>query len=158
MERTIRLHWLTWFERTKFCGECKFWKHHCANTTANATICLGSSYQQEPFLRIIRPANGGCESTILPPEFLAETKDRGNLASWCPQEQILKHPSTWSFASHMGWNSMLGSVSCGVQFLCWPFFVEQQTNCWFASSNWGVGMEINRDVKREIKLRSLLES
>ena len=53
---------------------------------------------------------------------------------------------------------MLESVSFGVPFLCRPFFVEQQTNCWFASSNWGIVMEINSDVKREIKLRSLLES
>jgi hypothetical protein len=112
----------------------------------------GLANSKQPFLWILRPSNGGCESTILPPEFLAETKDRGNLASWCLQEQILKHPSTGGFASHMGWNSMLESVSCGVPFLCWPFFVEQQTNCCFASNNWGI------DVKREIKLRSLLES
>lgn len=76
----------------------------------------------QPFLWTIRPAVGGCESRVLPPEFLAETRDRGNLASWRPQEQILKHPSIGGFASHMGWKSMLESVSCGVPFLCWPFF------------------------------------
>lgn len=77
----------------------------------------------QPFLWIIRPVVGGCESRVLPPEFLAETRGRGNLASWCPQEEILKHPSIGGFASHMEWKSMLESVSCGVSFLCWPFFL-----------------------------------
>uniref|UniRef100_A0A6N2KJ40 UDP-glycosyltransferases domain-containing protein n=1 Tax=Salix viminalis TaxID=40686 RepID=A0A6N2KJ40_SALVM len=64
---------------------------------------------KQPFLWIIRPAVGGCESRVLPPEFLAETRGRGNLASWCPQEKILKHPSIGGFASHIGWKSMLES-------------------------------------------------
>ena len=25
--------------------------------------------------------------------------------SWCPREEILKHPSIGGFVSHMGWNS-----------------------------------------------------
>ena len=33
------------------------------------------------------------------------------LASWCPQEEILEHPSIGGFLTHSG-----------------PFFVEQQTN------------------------------
>ncbi len=33
--------------------------------------------------------------------------------------------------------------------VCWPFFAEQQTNCWFACNEWGVGMEIDNDVKRD---------
>jgi hypothetical protein len=39
----------------------------------------------------------GAVSSIFPPEFLAETKDRGKLASWCPQDQILKHPAIGVF-------------------------------------------------------------
>ncbi|MBA0637997.1 hypothetical protein Godav_026014 [Gossypium davidsonii] len=31
----------------------------------------------------------------------------------------------------------------------WPFFAEQQTNCWFACNEWGIGIEIDNDVKRE---------
>ncbi|KAB5520073.1 hypothetical protein DKX38_024392 [Salix brachista] len=98
---------------------------------------------------IVRPDTDDSESTIFPPEFLSETKDRGMLASWCPQEQILKHPAIGVFVSHMGWNSTLESVSCGVPLLCWPFIAEQQTNCWFACNKWGIGMEINGDVRRD---------
>ncbi|CAI0413778.1 unnamed protein product [Linum tenue] len=32
-------------------------------------------------------------SAILPQEFLDETKERGLLASWCPQEKVVKLPS-----------------------------------------------------------------
>ena len=33
--------------------------------------------------------------------------------------------------------------------LCWPFFAEQQTNCRYACAEWGVGMEVAGDVRRE---------
>ena len=33
--------------------------------------------------------------------------------------------------------------------ICWPFFAEQQTNCRYCCTEWGVGMEIDSDVKRD---------
>ncbi|KAI4308323.1 hypothetical protein L6164_031408 [Bauhinia variegata] len=33
--------------------------------------------------------------------------------------------------------------------ICWPFFAEQQTNCRYACTTWGIGMEVDHDVKRE---------
>lgn len=33
--------------------------------------------------------------------------------------------------------------------ICWPFFAEQQTNCSYCCKEWGVGMEIDSNVKRE---------
>jgi hypothetical protein len=44
------------------------------------------------FLWIIRPDLVVGESAILPPEFGIETKERGLIASWCPQEEVLNHP------------------------------------------------------------------
>ena len=44
--------------------------------------------------------------------------------------------------------------------ICWPFFAEQQTNCRVSCVEWGVGMEINSDVKRnevESLVRELME-
>ncbi|GAY61238.1 hypothetical protein CUMW_208330 [Citrus unshiu] len=40
------------------------------------------------------------------------------------------------------------SICGGVPVICWPFFAEQQTNCRYACTTWGIGMEVNHDVKR----------
>ncbi|KAG5534253.1 hypothetical protein RHGRI_022392 [Rhododendron griersonianum] len=103
---------------------------------------------KRPFLWIVRPDVVMGDSAILPQGFLEETKDRGMVPSWCPQEQVLSHPSIGVFLTHCGWNSTLESICGGVPMICWPFFAEQQTNCRYICTEWGVGMEVNEDVKR----------
>ncbi|CAN0903323.1 UDP-glycosyltransferase 85A8, partial [Linum grandiflorum] len=68
---------------------------------------------------------------------------------FCNQEQVLKHLSIGGFLSHMGWNSTLESLSNGVPMICWPFFADQQTNCFYACKVWEVGIEIGSEVKKE---------
>ncbi|KAK6792461.1 hypothetical protein RDI58_011542 [Solanum bulbocastanum] len=102
------------------------------------------------FLWIVRSNLVMGDSAILPHEFLAETKERCLLGGWCPQEQVLSHPSIGGFLTHCGWNSTFESLSYGVPMLCWPFFADQQTNSWFNCNRWGVGMEIDSNVKREV--------
>ncbi|XP_058086967.1 7-deoxyloganetin glucosyltransferase-like [Magnolia sinica] len=109
----------------------------------------GLANSNHHFLWIIRPDLVKGESAMLPQEFLDATKERGLLANWCAQEQVLAHPSMGGFLTHCGWNSTLESVTNGVPMICWPFFAEQQTNCWYACTDWGIGMEIDNDVKRE---------
>ncbi|XP_077245750.1 7-deoxyloganetin glucosyltransferase-like [Tasmannia lanceolata] len=108
----------------------------------------GLANSKHPFLWIIRPDLLMGKSAILPEEFVSETKGRCLLASWCSQEKVLVHPSIGVFLTHCGWNSMLESICGGVSVLCWPFFAEQVTNCRYACTGWGIGMEINNDVKR----------
>ena len=120
----------------------------------------GLANSQKQFLWIIRPDLVAGEKAILPLEFVSKTKARGMLASWCSQEQVLKHPSIGGFLSHMGWNSTLESLCCGVPMVCWPFFAEQQLNCLFACREWGISIEIDTNVKRdevEKLVRELLE-
>ncbi|KAI9081237.1 hypothetical protein K1719_036809 [Acacia pycnantha] len=77
-----------------------------------------------------------------------------------PQEQVLAHPSVGGFLTHSGWNSTIESICGGVAMICWPFFAEQQTNCRFACTEWGIGLEIESDVKRggvERLVRELME-
>lgn len=109
----------------------------------------GLANSKQSFLWIIRPDLVEGDSAMLPPEFLEETKERSLLASWCPQEQVLCHPSIGGFLTHSGWNSNLESVCGGVPMICWPFFAEQQTNCRYTCNEWGIGMEIESDAKSD---------
>ncbi|KAM3713734.1 hypothetical protein ACJW31_01G278500 [Castanea mollissima] len=123
-------------------------------------IGWGLANCKHPFLWIIRPdlVEGG--STILSPEFQEEIKERGLITSWCPQEEVLNHPSIGGFLTHSGWNSTIESVCAGVPMLCLPFFSDQQTNCKYTCNEWAIGMEIDFDVKREEvekMVRELLE-
>ncbi|CAI9291503.1 unnamed protein product [Lactuca saligna] len=112
-------------------------------------FCWGLAKSNYSFLWIIRPDLVIGDSAVLPPEFLEETSDRRFLAGWCPQEQVLNHPSIGGFLTHSGWNSTLESISCGVPMICWPFFADQQTNCWLSCNKWGIAMEIDNDVKSD---------
>ncbi|XP_062165052.1 7-deoxyloganetin glucosyltransferase-like [Alnus glutinosa] len=108
----------------------------------------GLANSNQTFLWIIRPDLVDGDSAVLPPEFLEETKERGLLASWCPQEQVLSHPSIGGFLTHSGWNSTIESVCGGVPIISWPFFADQQTNCRYSCNEWGIGMEIEGGGKR----------
>ncbi|KAK2420033.1 7-deoxyloganetin glucosyltransferase [Trifolium repens] len=97
----------------------------------------GLAGSKKPFLWILRPdiVIGG--SFILSSEFEDEISNRGLIASWCSQEQVLNHPST------------IESICAGVPMLCWPFFADQPTNCRYICNEWEIGMEIDTNVKRD---------
>ncbi|KAL2322002.1 hypothetical protein Fmac_026381 [Flemingia macrophylla] len=110
----------------------------------------GLANSKLPFLWITRPDVVMGESSVaLAPEFFDEIKDRAYITSWCIQDQVLSHPSVGVFLTHCGWNPTIESISTGVPMICWPFFAEQQTNCRYLNTTWGIGIEINHDVKRE---------
>lgn len=114
-------------------------------------LASGLAASNKAFLWVIRPDVVAGESADLPVEFMEETKDRGMVARWCPQEEVLNHPAVGAFLSHMGWNSTLESICGGVPMLCWPFFADQQTNCRFACHDWGIGKEIDDLKSGEVK-------
>ncbi|KAI5442823.1 hypothetical protein KIW84_011737 [Lathyrus oleraceus] len=109
----------------------------------------GLANSNKPFLWIIRPdlVIGG--SVVLSSEFLNEISDRGLIASWCPQEKVLNHPSIGGFLTHCGWNSTTESICAGVPMLCWPFFADQPTNSRIICNEWEIGAEIDTNVKRD---------
>ncbi|CAK9187104.1 unnamed protein product, partial [Ilex paraguariensis] len=109
----------------------------------------GLANSKQPFLWIVRPDILQGNSVMLPQAFLEETKDRGLLASWCAQDEVLAHSAVGAFLTHCGWNSAIESICEGVPMICWPFFADQQTNCRYSCTEWGIGMEINHDVNRE---------
>ncbi|KAL3814401.1 hypothetical protein ACJIZ3_015669 [Penstemon smallii] len=112
------------------------------------------------FLWVVRPDIVAGDTAMLPGEFVSETKDRGLLVDWCPQEEVLKHSAVGGFLTHSGWNSTIESIAGGVPLICWPFFAEQQTNCRYSCVEWEMGMEIDNDVKRdevEVLVKELMD-
>ncbi|XP_073359641.1 UDP-glycosyltransferase 85A5-like [Aegilops tauschii subsp. strangulata] len=82
------------------------------------------------------------------------------LSTWCPQQEVLEYEAVGVFLTHSGWNSSLEGICGGVPMVCWPFFAEQQTNCCFKCTKWGIGMEIEDDVRRtevEAMIREAME-
>ncbi|KAL8122342.1 hypothetical protein AgCh_018905 [Apium graveolens] len=109
-------------------------------------LCNSNRY----FLWIIRPdLIVGESKTTLGVEFMETIKERGFIASWCPQEEVINHVSVGGFLTHGGWNSIIESLSAGVPMLCLPFFGDQQTNCRFLCTEWECGMEIRNDANRD---------
>ncbi|KAI3970259.1 hypothetical protein MKX01_023906 [Papaver californicum] len=120
----------------------------------------GLANSKQTFLWVVRPDLVEGDSAKLPIDFVKETKERCLFPSWCPQEEVLNHPAIGGFLTHSGWNSTLESIYGGVPMVCWPFFSEQQTNCRYACTHWGIGMEIDNNVKRdevEELVRELME-
>ncbi|WOH14067.1 hypothetical protein DCAR_0933583 [Daucus carota subsp. sativus] len=118
------------------------------SATQLTEFAWGLANSNKHFLWIVRPDIIAGDEAMVPPEFLAETRERGMLASWCSQEQVLKHPATAGFLTHSGWNSSMETLSSGVPVICWPFFSDQQTNCKYSCAEWGIGLEIDNNVKR----------
>ncbi|KAH7683484.1 7-deoxyloganetin glucosyltransferase protein [Dioscorea alata] len=120
----------------------------------------GLANSKQDFLWVIRGDLVKGDSAVLPQEFLEEINGRGMMATWCPQEEVLNNPAIGGFLTHSGWNSTIESIVAGVPMISWPFFAEQQTNCRYVCVEWGLGMEIDSDVKRdevEKQVRELME-
>ncbi|XP_076938034.1 UDP-glycosyltransferase 85C1-like [Bidens hawaiensis] len=112
------------------------------------------------FLWIIRTDLVDGKHVVLPQELNDVIKERGFVASWCSQEDVLNHPSIGGFLTHGGWGSVIESLSAGVPMVCRPFLHEQPVNCRQMCQEWGVGMEIEGNVKRdevEKLVRELME-
>ncbi|KAL4196262.1 hypothetical protein AMTRI_Chr04g245270 [Amborella trichopoda] len=86
---------------------------------------------QRPFIWVIREDLVVGESTMLEKEFVEATKERGLILSCCNPMKVLSHHAIGGFLTHNGWNSKLDSICNGVPMICWPFFADQQTNCWY---------------------------
>ncbi|KAF7848741.1 hypothetical protein BT93_L1603 [Corymbia citriodora subsp. variegata] len=123
-------------------------------------FAMGLASSNQCFLWVLRPDLVDGDTTTLPEEFVEETRERGFLSGWCPQERVLCHPSIGGFLTHCGWNSTIESLSAGIPMLCWPCFGDQPTNCKFICDDWGVGLEMDGNVKRddvERLVRELME-
>ncbi|XP_024986990.1 7-deoxyloganetic acid glucosyltransferase-like [Cynara cardunculus var. scolymus] len=106
----------------------------------------------KPFLWVQRPGSvlGEYDDSQVPQNLVDETKQRGFIATWVPQEEVLAHPAIGGFLTHGGWNSTMESIMEGVPMICWPFYVDQQVNSRFVSEVWKVGIDIKDTCDRVI--------
>ena len=100
------------------------------------------------FLWIIRTNLVDGKPVVLPEELKEVITERGFIASWCSQEEVLNHPSVGGFLTHGGWGSVIESLSAGVPMVCWPGSHDQRVNCRQMCKKWEVGMELEGNVKR----------
>lgn len=103
-----------------------------------------------PFLWVIRPGlvHGLGDSNFLQ-DFLVAAKGRGKVIQWAPQQEVLAHHAVGGFWTHNGWNSTLESISEGVPMICMPKFTDQMMNARYVEEVWGVGFELDGELKRD---------
>ncbi|OEL37848.1 7-deoxyloganetin glucosyltransferase [Dichanthelium oligosanthes] len=95
-----------------------FGSHTVLTADQLAEFAWGLAATGHPFLLVVREdlvhGTNGRSMAALTPELLAETEGRCRVATWCPQERVLRHRAVGCFLTHCGWNSMLESIAAGV--------------------------------------------
>ncbi|XP_010429410.1 PREDICTED: UDP-glycosyltransferase 84A1 [Camelina sativa] len=119
------------------------------------------------FLWVIRPPQEilKLKTNVLPQGLLeATSRGKGMIVEWCPQEQVLAHPSVMCFVTHCGWNSTMEALSFGVPVVCLPLWGDQVTNAVYLIDVFKIGVRLGRGamedrvVLREEVTEKLLEA
>ena len=136
------------------------------------TICVLSKPQMEeiagglldsgrPFLWVITEKQypeGKKEEDEL--SCIEELEKLGKIVSWCPQMEVLSHPSLGCFVTHCGWNSTLESLVCGVPMVAFPQWIDQGTNAKLIEDVWKTGVRVkanNEGVVERDEIRRCLD-
>ncbi|KAH0732157.1 hypothetical protein KY289_003345 [Solanum tuberosum] len=91
----------------------------------------------------------------LPDGFLDKAGDRAKIVQWCPQEQVLAHPSLACFLTHCGWNSTMEAISIGMPVIAFPQWGDQVLDAKYLVDVFKVGIRLcrgedeNRIIPRE---------
>uniref|UniRef100_A0A0D9XRR6 Glycosyltransferase n=1 Tax=Leersia perrieri TaxID=77586 RepID=A0A0D9XRR6_9ORYZ len=111
-------------------------------------LAWGLAGSNRPFVWVVRPRLvRGRDSVDLPCEFLKETRGRGMIVRWAPQEEVLSHPAVGVFVTHCGWNSTLESMSKGVPMICKPCGGDQLGTARYVGDVWKVGVRVGVNDK-----------
>ncbi|PSS34511.1 7-deoxyloganetic acid glucosyltransferase [Actinidia chinensis var. chinensis] len=103
------------------------------------------------FLWVVRPGSVASEGESQTSTELVEgTRERGYMAGWAPQEEVLAHEAVGGFLTHSGWNSILESIVAAVPMICWPWFGDQQINSRFVGEVWKLGLDMKETCDRVI--------
>ncbi|KAE8811233.1 DIMBOA UDP-glucosyltransferase BX8-like [Hordeum vulgare] len=109
----------------------------------------GLANSRLPFLWVIRPDAVQSSGKVgLPDGFEEETRGRGMVVNWAPQQDVLGHQAVGGFWTHNGWNSTLESICEGVPMICRPHFADQMINARYVEQVWKVGFELEGKLER----------
>ncbi|KAM7252450.1 hypothetical protein ACFE04_024333 [Oxalis oulophora] len=110
----------------------------------NITMALKNTYHS--FIWVIKHIDKGSDKKCgdLSLEFLEETKEKGLIIEWCPQEKILMHEAIACFMTHCGWNSTLESVVSGVPVIGYPEWTDQPTDAKLLADVFKTGVRIRK--------------
>lgn len=138
---------------TPMTAECKAWLDaqppvSVVYVSFGSIASLGARQMEEvaeglcgsgmPFLWVVRAT----ETHKLPKNFSLEAKAAGLIVPWCPQLDVLAHPSVGCFMTHGGWNSTLEAISSGVPVVAMPHWSDQPTNAKYVQDVWRVGVRV----------------
>ncbi|KAF6144577.1 hypothetical protein GIB67_006069 [Kingdonia uniflora] len=117
-------------------------------------ISWGLRNSNKYFLWVVR----GTEEHKLPSDFRDEftstsssLPDKGLMVKWCPQLEVLAHPSVGCFITHCGWNSTIEGLSLGVPMVGVPQWSDQTTDAKLMEDVWRVGLRGKVDEKGVIR-------
>ncbi|KAJ8572399.1 hypothetical protein K7X08_008910 [Anisodus acutangulus] len=98
------------------------------------------------FLWVLKePSTGtGYLPVKLPDGFLDKAGDKAKIVQWCPQEQVLAHPSLASFLTHCGWNSTMEAISIGTPIIAFPQWGDQVLDAKYLVDVFKVGIQLCR--------------
>ncbi|KAL9267882.1 UDP-glycosyltransferase 71A15-like protein [Drosera capensis] len=82
---------------------------------------------------------------VLPKGFCHRTAQLGRVTGWAPQVAVLSHPAAGGFVSHVGWNSTMESLWCGVPIAAWPMYAEQHLNAFVLVKELELAIDIKMD-------------
>ncbi|CAN6202514.1 unnamed protein product [Urochloa humidicola] len=149
---------------TPMAAECKAWldaqqPRSVLYVSFGSMACLGPDQMSEiaeglynsgkPFLWVVRAT----ETAKLPEGFAdkAAKATRGLIVRWCPQLEVLSHPSVGCFMTHCGWNSTVEALSAGVPMVAMPNWSDQTTNAKYIQDVWRVGVRVRPDAKGVVR-------
>ncbi|KAK7359327.1 hypothetical protein VNO77_01282 [Canavalia gladiata] len=78
-----------------------------------------------------------------------ELEEKGKIAKWCSQPEVLSHPSLGCFVTHCGWNSSIESLVCGVPMVAFPQWTDQKTNAKLIEDVWKIGVRVDHGMNEE---------
>ncbi|KAL9266910.1 UDP-glycosyltransferase 71A15-like protein [Drosera capensis] len=82
---------------------------------------------------------------VLPKGFSDRTAQLERVTGWAPQVAVLSHPAVGGFVSHVGWNSTMESLWCGVPIGAWPVYSEQHLNAFVLVKELELAIDIKMD-------------